>query len=274
MKIAFMTLGCPNWDLSTICQRGQEYGYDGVDFRGLKDALDVTVLPEFTTNASETKQRLADAGLEVSAFSSSIRLCAAEARTKNLEEARRHIEVARTFETKRIRVFGGGDLTQSSLDALRQTGIETIQAILALEGARDLVWMFETHDHWVAREQVVKLVEAVDDPAFQVLWDMAHCFRIAQETPEECLDAYGPKISYVHLKDAVHEPENPASMKDGWRYVNPGEGQLPIGEAVQQLKASGYDGWLQFEHEKRWHPNLAEPEDIFPAFARWARRFC
>jgi hypothetical protein len=39
------------------------------------------------------------------------------------------------------------------------------------------------------------------------------------------------------------------------------------------LKSSGYDGWLQFEHEKRWHPNLPEPEEIFPVFAKWARPF-
>ena len=34
MKISFMTLGCPGWDLDTICARGREYGFDGVDFRG------------------------------------------------------------------------------------------------------------------------------------------------------------------------------------------------------------------------------------------------
>ena len=34
MKLAFTTLGCPNWDLDTICTRGKEYGYDGVDLRG------------------------------------------------------------------------------------------------------------------------------------------------------------------------------------------------------------------------------------------------
>ena len=52
MKISFMTLGCPNWDIDTICARGQEYGYDGVDLRGYLDQIDVTLLPEFTTQAS------------------------------------------------------------------------------------------------------------------------------------------------------------------------------------------------------------------------------
>jgi sugar phosphate isomerase/epimerase len=61
-------------------------------------------------------------------------------------------------------------------------------------------------------------------------------------------------------------------MEDGWHYVLPGEGQLPLAESIALLHENGYDGWLQFEHEKRWHPALFEPEVAFPAFAIWARK--
>ena len=61
MKLAFMTLGCPNWDLSTICKRGREYDFDGVDFRGYLDSIDVTIRPEFTTSAGATRSMLAEA---------------------------------------------------------------------------------------------------------------------------------------------------------------------------------------------------------------------
>jgi hypothetical protein len=33
MKLSFTTLGCPSWDLDTLCDRGSAFGYDGVDFR-------------------------------------------------------------------------------------------------------------------------------------------------------------------------------------------------------------------------------------------------
>ena len=62
MKISFMTLGCPTWDLETICRNGQAYGFDGVDFRGYLDNIDITTLPMFTSGAAETKRKLADAG--------------------------------------------------------------------------------------------------------------------------------------------------------------------------------------------------------------------
>jgi len=59
---------------------------------------------------------------------------------------------------------------------------------------------------------------------------------------------------------------------DGWRYVTPGQGQLPLAEAIALLRQQGYTGWLVFEHEKRWHPELLEPEEIFPAYVQWVRQ--
>ena len=94
MKISFTTLGCPGWDLDTICSQGHELGYDGVDFRGYLDTLDITSLPLFTTEAKSTRQQIEDAGLVVSGISSSITVCLPEKMEQNLEEARRTIAVA------------------------------------------------------------------------------------------------------------------------------------------------------------------------------------
>ena len=91
MKISFTTLGCPEWDLDTICRRGREYGYEGVDFRGLQETMDITQLPAFTSGVAQTRRQLADAGMEVSGISSSIRVCVPEKLEENVEEARRSI---------------------------------------------------------------------------------------------------------------------------------------------------------------------------------------
>jgi len=114
MKISFMTLGCPDWDLDTICRRGREYGFDGVDFRGYLDEIDITKLPLFTTQAAATKKQLNDAGLEVSGISSSIDVCDIDLRQANLNEAKRTIDVSRRLGSKNVRMFGGGKLEGSS----------------------------------------------------------------------------------------------------------------------------------------------------------------
>jgi sugar phosphate isomerase/epimerase len=271
MKLSFMTLGCPKWDLDTICRRGQEYGFDGVDFRGYLDTIDITTRPEFTNDVQKTRRQLAAAGLAVSAVSSSITVCVAAQREKNLEEARRTIPVAKSLGAGTVRIFGGGDLKEHSREELAKVGCECIESILALDGAPDLKWVFETHDLWIQSKDCRLLLDAIPNPAFGALWDMGHTSRVGGETPAQTFAAIGSRVAYTHLKDAVYDPKHPLAMEDGWRYVLPGTGQLPLAESIHLLMDNGYQGWLQFEHEKRWHPNLPEPEEIFPVFVRWAK---
>ncbi len=56
MKISFTTLGCPDWDLDDICVRVGDY--DGVDFRGLKETMDITQLLAFTSGVAETRRQI------------------------------------------------------------------------------------------------------------------------------------------------------------------------------------------------------------------------
>ena len=271
MKISFTTLGCPDWDLDTICRRGREYGYEGVDFRGLQETMDVTQLPAFTSGAAQTRRQLADAGMEVSGISSSIRVCVPEKLEENVEEARRSIPVANALGCGSIRVFGGGDSKTYSKEQLADIGRETMEQILALDGACELKWLFETHDEWIKAVECKLLLDRIPNEAFGVLWDMGHTARVGEESPEQTYQAVGPRIGYTHVKDAVYDPQHAQAMRDGWRYVPPGAGQLPLEEAIALLKGHGYDGWIMFEHEKRWHPELAEPEEIFPIFPTWVR---
>jgi sugar phosphate isomerase/epimerase len=279
MKLSFMTLGCPTWDLDTICARGREYGFDGVDLRGYLDTLDVTTLPMFTTEGAKTRRQLNDAGLEVSAISSSITVCAVERRQANLDEAKRTIATARGIGTSTVRIFGGGNLENHARADLIKTGLETIEEILALDGAQDIRWLFETHDLWVKSRDAKMLLDGIPNANFGALWDMGHTFRVGGETPEETYAAIGPRVGYCHVKDATFDPSHPQAMtekfadgeKFGWRYVLPGTGQLPLAQSIALLKGAGYNGWLLCEWEKRWHPDLAEPEVIFPAFIQWAK---
>lgn len=271
MKIGFTTLGCPDWDLDTICAKARGYGFDGLDLRGLQDTLDITLLPAFTSGVRETKSQLTDAGLEVCGISSSIRLCDLGKRQGSMEEAKRTIAVAHALGCQHIRVFGGGDPQGVGRERAADIGRECMEAILAIDGAKDLCWLFETHDHWIKSEDCKLLLERIPDPAFGVLWDMGHTPRVGGETPQETVAAIGPRIGYTHVKDAVYDPEHAGAMQDGWRYVPPGTGQLPVAEAIRVLQEHGYDGWIVFEHEKRWHPELPEPEEILPRFVEWVK---
>lgn len=269
MKTCFTTLGCPGWDLDTILMQGPAMGFDGVDFRGLGEDLDITQLPAFTTGLSATARRFTDAGLHVCGISSSLKVCDDAALEANVEEAKRTIPVAAALGSETIRVFGGGDPQSHSPEQMADIGQRTMERVLDLDGADRFRWVFETHDHWIKAADCRLLLDRVTVPQFGALWDMGHTTRVGGEAPAQSLEALGDRVYYLHVKDAVHEPSHEHAMKDGWRYVPPGTGQLPLTEALGLLRDRGYDGYVMFEHEKRWHGEFEEPEEIFPLFTQW-----
>jgi sugar phosphate isomerase/epimerase len=271
MKTSFTTLGCPAWDLDTIISQGSTMGFDGVDFRGLQDEIDITQLPAFTTDIEQTKTRFADAGLHVCGISSSLKVCDDGAMEKNVEEAKRTIPVAAALGTETIRVFGGGDPERHSKEQMADIGQQTMMRVLDLDGAGQFKWVFETHDHWIQSADCKLLLERVTVAEFGALWDMGHTSRVGGEDPADSLAALGDRVYYLHVKDAIDDASHEHAMKDGWRYVPPGTGELPIGRALELLKQRGYDGYAMFEHEKRWHAELEEPEQIFPLYLQWFR---
>jgi sugar phosphate isomerase/epimerase len=273
MKLSFMTLGCPDWDLDTVCRRAREYGYDGVDFRGLKnEARDISLSPEFKAGLSESLKKLSDHGLEVSGISSNISLCDEAKREENREAAKRLIPLAKSLDCKFIRAFGNGDTKSRSREELVKIGKSMMEEILSLDGANNLIWLLETHDQWIESENCLLLINQVRSKNFGILWDMGHTARMGNETPSQTLNCLGDHIQYLHVKDAIKDPSLPNAMPGGWHYVVPGTGILPIQEGIQLMRKRGYDGWLTFEFEKRWQRHLPEPEEVFPQFVTWARK--
>ena len=269
MKLGFTTLGCPAWDLDTICRRGAEFGFEGVDFRGLQEDIDITVAREFTTDIATTRRKFSDVGLVVSGISTSLRVCEEGKFEANIEEAKRTIPVAGELNVETIRVFGGGVGDAGSREALAAVGRRTMEAVLELDGAGNFRWIFETHDHWISSADCKLLLDMIPDPEFGALWDVGHTSRVGGEAPKTSLEALGDRVYGVHVKDAVYDTDHPQAMKDGWRYVTPGEGQLPLAGALGLLRDRGYEGWVIFEHEKRWHAELPDPEEIFPKVVAW-----
>ena len=72
----------------------------------------------------------------------------------------------------------------------------------------------------------------------------------------------GPWVRSVDIKDSITDFE----ARLGYQYVQIGDGEIPLKDALRILKAAGFDGWLTFEWEKVWHPNLADPSVAFPEF--------
>jgi sugar phosphate isomerase/epimerase len=68
-------------------------------------------------------------------------------------------------------------------------------------------------------------------------------------------------VRHTHLKDS-----KPSGTDR--RYVLTGTGEVPVARQVEVLAHAGYTGYYCFEWEKKWHPEIEEPEVAFPHYAR------
>lgn len=267
MKLSFTTLGCPTWDLDTIIARAVEYGYQGVDFRGLNGEMNVYLLPEFSEKADETRRRFADAGLEISCFSSSVKAFSKNDLPKNIEEISAYARLCEIFGTPYIRVFGGGIGDTPREQAIEQMAANLNELARIVKG-KGIKLLVETHDSWTDARHMRAVMDRTDPETVGVLWDTHHPYRMIGEAPADTWALLGPRIAYTHWKDSRKNPQ----AKNGFEYCLAGQGEIPMVEFYRLLKQNGYSGYFTVEWEKKWHPALPEPEVAFPQYAEYLRR--
>jgi sugar phosphate isomerase/epimerase len=68
----------------------------------------------------------------------------------------------------------------------------------------------------------------------------------------------------MHIKDL-------RQSHDGWKPVLTGDGDFPLHEVRTALQQLGYDRFVSFEWERKWHPDIADAIVALPHFTRWFR---
>jgi len=269
MKLSFSTLGCPNWDLNHVIKNAKIYGFDGVEIRGIKDQLDVSKLPEFTNRSRETRDKFSDAEIELICFSSSIRMAEPDHAKRNdhLEELKRCVELCYNFGAPFIRIFGG-EIEDIPWDQGIGEAAETLAEMIEIIKEVDTKIVIETHDDWMAADHFKALMEAVSSDKVGILWDVNHPFMFIGEAPEETWEKVGTWIDHTHWKDSKIAIDTVM----GFEPCLMGEGDLPHGQIFDVLKKGGFDGYLSLEWEKRWHPELPDPEIAFPQYVEYMKR--
>ncbi len=221
----------------------REYDYDGLELRLLDgEPIDPVALDAGTRRA--VGQALARAAVALVCLDTSIEL--ARPFGGELDAA---VELASEWGAPAVRVFGG---EQQPLDDIAQR----LEPALGRAEELGVTIALETHDSFSSAALVGELLQRVGNPWFAALWDVHHPYRVG-ESPQDVLHALGSRIHLAHVKDARRSG-------DSWELVPLGEGDVPVRESLAALHATGYDGWLTVEWEKRWHLELDEPELALP----------
>ena len=260
--LAFTTLACPDWSWEQAVQRAVEYGYQGLELRGVEGEMDLTKAAPFTdSRLPATKRELSERGLAIPCLDTSCRFDQATELDNSIDEGKRHIDLAGELEAPSIRVFGDRIPDSQSREKIIE---QVVQGLLALaqhaEGTGVQV-LLESHGDFARVQNLLDVMQAVHHPHVGVLWDVHHPYRFFSEPLADTYEKLKDRIRHVHLKDSV-------STNGGVRYCLLGQGSVPVSEVLQLLANGGYDGWIAFEWEKRWHPEIEEPEVAFPHYAK------
>jgi sugar phosphate isomerase/epimerase len=268
-RLAFSTLGCPAWPLARVLDAASRLGYDGVELRFVEGDDALWARPELTgSGLRETLARLRDAGLAVPCVDTRSFFHSPDpaARRTAVEEAERTAEVAARLAAPGIRVFGDRVQDGADLASTRSWIVESLAALRdRLRGSGVLVWL-ETHGDFAEAAATRSLLEEAGGDGLGAVWDPANAFSEFAEEPDAGACALGPFVRHVHLKDV----RRPPAGKVPWPPALPGRGDFPAERVLSALREAGYEGWVSFEWEKRWHSEIEEPEVALPHFLRWA----
>ncbi|HEY7417172.1 MAG TPA: sugar phosphate isomerase/epimerase family protein [Ktedonobacteraceae bacterium] len=267
MQLAYSSLACPQWTIEEAVAAAVRCGYDAIEWR-LADGEIIT--PE---TPAEVRRRLrevpADHGITVACLDTSCRVVqpSAQERAETIEAAQRMADIAVELGTSYMRVFGGALPPGETNASILAPTAEVVARIGAYCAERNITAVLETHDAWSRSDDVQALLGAVASPAVKMLWDIHHTYR-SGEAPAQSVAQVGQAISFVHVKDGRPQQGDP----NAWELCLLGEGTVPLHEAFSALKHAGYDGYISLEWEKKWHPEIAEPEVALPQGAPWLRR--
>ncbi|MGE5474423.1 MAG: AMP-binding protein [Ignavibacteriales bacterium] len=266
MKIAFSTLGCPDFGWADIYSMAKDLGFDGIEVRGLgKDIFADKSQPFSENQLSETIKKLSKLRLEIPCLSSGCCLKFSGKSDENYQELLQYITLASKLGTKYIRVLA--DLEPHPIDDVDDNVVlSELQRVIPFAEEKGVTLLLETNGVYSDTARLRQLLDSIASDAVAALWDMHHPYRHAGETPGKTVHNLGAYIKYVHIKDSI--------VLDGKiQYRMMGEGDLPIDDMMVALRSINYEGYVSLEWVKRWAPDLSDAGIVFPHFANFMNRY-
>jgi sugar phosphate isomerase/epimerase len=264
--LAWSTLGSPGWSFEHTVEQAAANGYAALEVR----LLDGQIIP---SDLSVERQRqikavLKQHGIILIGLGLSTRFSSPDSadRQANLVELQRYLELANALEAPMVRTFGGNVMEGQSLDQTIDWVAQGLLGAVATAEAQGVTVVLETHDAFCRGAEVARVLAQVDSPHIAAVWDIHHPYRMG-EAIEETWQLIGARVKHVHIKDGIKRADG------SWQLVLLGQGELPCRETIQLLHKNGYQGYLSAEWEKKWHPEIEEPEVAMPQHAQMMQQW-
>lgn len=265
MKISFTTLSCPEWTWEQILEQAAALDYDGIEIRGIENEMYLPkAKPFLPENIEDTISVLKNKGLEIICLDTSCSFETGQAYAEVMKEGEDSIDLAEKLGVPYIRVFGDKIPDPAKKEETISKVASGLNELGRYAEDRNVYILIETHGDFSASDVLAAVFEQVDSKAVGILWDINNPFKEHGEDLKATYKKLGQYIKHTHIKDSK-------TTTGGEKLCLVGEGDLPLSEVVSILKEDGYTGWLSFEWEKKWHPEIEDPEIALPAYIKYVK---
>ena len=273
MRLAFSTLACPAWKWEQAVECARSLGYEGIEWRLIDGATASAALPPATCR--QIRAAMTEAKIESCALDSGIQfaLPPGDERRAVIAEATGMLPLAKELGADLLRVFIGKYPAEVPGDRAVGWVVEGLSEILPAAEKHGVRVALEVHsfegrgknvngesDSFLCR----KVATAIASRWLGILWDVGNPYDEGEPLAETWANVKDHLLS-LHMKDMKRLPDGT------WKYVLNGEGDIDLAGIMTMLRSVRFDGWLSYEWEKKWHPELAEPEVALPHYVRAMR---
>ncbi len=246
MKLAFSTLGVPGLAVDRVVRLAADHGFHGVELRARASEEPVHTGLGASERAG-ARAAFERAGVEIVCVASYVKVAEPGPDDAVVDEIGEHVALAHDLGAPYVRVFpGGGDSPADQADAVAARRLAAIAPYAEDKGVRVLL---ETHDSHARAADAARVLGLVGHRGAGAIWDVMHTWR-GGEQPVASYPVLSPHLGYVQVKDIASVDDTvPLPL---------GDGVLPLAECVETLTRDDWDGWLCWEYEKRWYPQVPE----------------
>lgn len=267
MKIGFSSLVAPTWDLETIVSRAAEWGYQGIELRGLQGELHLPAARGLG-RAEDVQRLLAERKVELVCLGSSVTLTASNRKesARQKEALQEYLELANRLGCRFVRVFAGEAEAPHDLRPASVRAAEALRGMAPAAARLGVTILVENGGDYPGSNDIWYLVDAVNHPNVRCCWNQCHAMTLG-ERPTFSLPRLGTKMGLIHICDAAFDAHGVLL-----EYRTPGEGDVEVAKQVEILRGLIYSDYLVFEWPKLWNESLPAPEAVLPGVAAFLKQ--
>ncbi len=263
MKLAFSTLGCPEFSWTDIYSSAKDLGFNGIEPRFLSSELASSFDKD---DIIKSKKIFKNLNLEIPCISSGCSLMDESKLEDTKKEICSYIDTAHELGVPYVRVLGDTSIYPNEHKIDDSVAINALKELSMYAQSKSVCVLIETNGVYADSSRLKKVLDEVASDYISALWDMHHTCIMMNESPETTIQNLSAYIKHTHIKDSIY--------KDGkLTYKMIGEGDLPIGELVSALKSINYTGYITLEWVKMWSDELETAGIAFPHFINYMSKY-